>query len=266
MYAYHYTYLITELDTGKKYIGVKSCNEHPSENIGLKYFSSGDKEFIENQKKKPDNYTYEVLSMWNTREEANLEESRLHLLYDVQNDESFYNKINAPNTGKFSTLGMVVVKDKGDNIFFVSVNDPRYISGELKHMFYNKAVVKDIDDNVYHVDITDHRYLSGELVGIAKNKINVEDKDGNRFQVDKSDPRFVSGELVHVNKNKITAYDRGGNKYRIDKDDVRLINGEFYTKPGYMRNKICINNGSISQYIDKTEIIPTGWSRGRLKK
>ena len=51
-YNYNYVYLITDLINDMFYIGAKSCNEHPSENLGIKYFSSSqNKNFIQDQKK-----------------------------------------------------------------------------------------------------------------------------------------------------------------------------------------------------------------------
>lgn len=48
----NYVYLVTELDTGKKYIGVRSCNIDPIEDLGKKYYTtSSNKQFIINQKK-----------------------------------------------------------------------------------------------------------------------------------------------------------------------------------------------------------------------
>ena len=84
----HYVYQIT-YNTGKKYIGVRSCScsieadtymgsaFHLPENIiGCK----------------------EILSIHTSREEAMLEEIRLHALYNVKDNPDFYNQCNATTT------------------------------------------------------------------------------------------------------------------------------------------------------------------------
>jgi hypothetical protein len=95
---FHYTYQITNLKIGKKYIGVRSSNIEPILDIGISYFSSSsDKIFKEDQRLNPQDYMYEVLSTHLTRVEALKEEIRLHELYDVCANENFYNQ--AKQTG-----------------------------------------------------------------------------------------------------------------------------------------------------------------------
>lgn len=103
-----------------------------------------------------------------------------------------------------------------------------------------KITVKDCYGNTSRTSIEDQRYISGELVGIAKGKIAVKDCDGNKFLVDANDPRFLSGELVGVNKGRswkqkdpsplkgtFLAKDKNGNMCRLTKNDPRYISGEY---------------------------------------
>lgn len=135
---YHYVYCILEIPTNKKYIGARSTNKNPSDDLGKKYFSSSrNKEFVCNQKERPHNYKYEILLICNNREEAILEEIRLHNLYDVAKNPDFYNR--AKQTAKyFDTTGKVSVIDKDGNTMQVNVDDPRYLSGELKSVISGK--------------------------------------------------------------------------------------------------------------------------------
>lgn len=84
----HYVYVIT-YNTGKKYIGVRTCKctieedpymgsafHLPANVIGCK----------------------EIISTHSTREEAMQEEIRLHALYDVKNNDEYYNQCNATST------------------------------------------------------------------------------------------------------------------------------------------------------------------------
>ena len=162
---YHYVYCILEISTNKKYIGTRSTNKKPADDLGKKYFSSSkNKEFISSQKENPHNYKYEILLICNTREEAILEEIRLHNLYDVAKNPDFYNK--AKQTAKyFDTTGKVSVIDKDGNTMQVNVDDPRYLSGELKSVvagknnpFYNKKHSAETKEKIANK-------LKGQLAG-----------------------------------------------------------------------------------------------------
>lgn len=199
---FHYVYIITELSTNKKYIGSRSCDNNPSFDLGHKYYSSSkNKTFIKNQKNNRDNYSYTVLSVHQTREDAINEEIRLHNLYDVNHNPDFYNRSKQTSTG-FDVSGKMIAVDKDGNIHHISVDDERYLSGELQHYTTGKIVVKDKDGNTFLVNKDDERYLSGELVGHSAGSIVVRDKDGNVSRVAIDDERYLSGELVHVNTGR----------------------------------------------------------------
>jgi len=83
-------------------------------------------------------------------------------------------------------------------------------NGQIGNNVRNKTTVKDKDGNTMLVSVNDPRYLSGELVGVMKDTHNpgmhkgktvVKDKYGKQFHVSVDDPRFLSGELVGINKN-----------------------------------------------------------------
>lgn len=84
----HYVYQIT-YNTGKKYIGVRSCvcNIEEDAYMGSAFHL-------------PENVIgcKEILSIHSSREEAMLEEIRLHKLYDVKNNDDYYNQCNATST------------------------------------------------------------------------------------------------------------------------------------------------------------------------
>lgn len=88
--AYNYVYEITYSD-GRKYIGLRSC-DCPIEQDS--YMGSGF--HIPEELKGTGVKT--VLSTHKTREEAALEEIRLHTLYDVRNNKMYLNQCNATST------------------------------------------------------------------------------------------------------------------------------------------------------------------------
>ena len=99
---YNYTYLITNINSGMMYIGVRSCN-HPIKD-DFKYMSSSNtlKKIIKLEG--IENFRKDILFEYSTRLDANFEEIRLQKLYDVGRNLEFYNKcIQTPlgfdNTG-----------------------------------------------------------------------------------------------------------------------------------------------------------------------
>ena len=90
------------------------------------------------------------------------------------------------------------------------------------------ATVKDKEGNVFDVSVDDERYLSGELVGVAKGKIAIKDKNGNMFLVEKNNEKYLNGEYVSVNKNKTHMKDVDGNIFYVDVDDKRILDGELF--------------------------------------
>lgn len=129
----HYTYMITEIKTGRKYIGVRSTSNKPEYDLGVEYFSSSlDSDFIFEQKHNPSNYKYEILGIFDTRFEAINHEIELHNIHDVGNSSEYINFSNSKSSN-FDMHGKVVVRDENGDTMVVSTDDPRYLSGELNH-------------------------------------------------------------------------------------------------------------------------------------
>ena len=103
-YKYHYTYLITNLKpatTQRYYIGVKSCNVLPEENID--YMGSS---FILVEDIKlygTDKFEKIVIDEFNSRDEAEAHENALHLSHNAASNLIFYNTKNV-NIGFNNTL------------------------------------------------------------------------------------------------------------------------------------------------------------------
>ena len=115
-YKYHYTYRITHLITRMHYYGSRSCNCHPNEDLGIKYFShSSVKEFISDQKLNRDNYKYKVIKIFETeRYDATQLEVKLHKKFDVKNHPSFFNKSNQKTAG-FDVTGLKLTHEQCRN-------------------------------------------------------------------------------------------------------------------------------------------------------
>jgi hypothetical protein len=128
---YHYVYRITNLVEKKHYYGKRTSTVQPSLDIGIRYFSSSkDKDFKQDQKTNPSHYRYKIVGLFETTREAVLRESKLHYLFDVGRNPSFYNKVKQ-TANRFDSTGTMVAKDGDGNIFVISVDDLRRHSGEL---------------------------------------------------------------------------------------------------------------------------------------
>ena len=210
-----------------KYIGSHGTEKSNALKALKKYKSnSKDKQFILNQKLNPLNYWYEILSYHETRDEATLEESRLHFLYDVKCNPKYYNRSNQTANG-FSTAGKVVVIDNKGNISLVNCDDPRYLSGELVGITKGNVIVTDKDGNKVKVSVNDTRLKSGELKMHTKGKAVVKDKYGNTFQVDINDTRLKSGELTGHTKGMVPVKDKYGNNFQVPVNDRRYLSGSL---------------------------------------
>lgn len=257
---HHYVYTIIEKSTGKKYIGVRSSELSPIEDLGKCYFSSStNKKFISNQKNNPDDYEYIINSIHENRNEANDEEIKLHELYNVSSSDDFYNKSKATSSS-FSTIGNVTAKDSKGNTVLLSKTDERYLSGEFVHMSTGKVVAKDKDGNIITVDKNDERLKSKELVGINKGKIVILDENGKYKQVDKSSID-MSKPIKNTTYGKVSVKDKNGNKMMVDKDDPRYLSGElvFHLKGNKVSDEVkkqqSINRtGKISKLTKKVSI------------
>lgn len=101
----HYTYRLIFQD-GRQYIGVRSCECEPQEDI--KYFGSSKhtKDLVVERK--------EILGIFSTRQDAIADEIALHEIYDVARSDSFVNKAKQTST-KFDTSGVRLARSTAHN-------------------------------------------------------------------------------------------------------------------------------------------------------
>lgn len=232
------------------------------------------------------------------------------ILYDFDDKEAMLNKeaelvneefikrfdtYNIILGGGFITTGHITVKDGNGCFAFVSLDDPRYLSGELTALGTNKTTVIDDNNETFQIDVNDPRYVTGELKNANCGYFTAVCKlTGDRFYIRNDDPRYLSGELVHIQSNMVTVKDTNGNVYCVDKNDPRYTSGELVgitkgvklTREHIMKIKKNRNTDfqtgkNNSQYntmwiyndetldsmkIKKTDTIPVGWRKGRKIK
>ena len=89
---YHYTYIITNKETGMKYFGVRSCDCTPDTDI---YMGSSKYLKADINKLGVDRFKKEIHGIWNTREIANKVEEEYLKKVDAKNNPKYYNKANS---------------------------------------------------------------------------------------------------------------------------------------------------------------------------
>ena len=105
-----YIYQIIHLSTLKSYIGSRTARNCRPSGIGIKYFSSSnDKDFLLEQKMKPENFIYFILKEFGEDYKSCIEyEIYLHNKYDVGKNNKFYNRSKQTSKG-FSTAGIKTI-------------------------------------------------------------------------------------------------------------------------------------------------------------
>ena len=121
----------------------------------------------------PLNYWYEIISYHETRNDANIEESTLHELYNVGRNDNYFNRCKQTKNG-FTTVGKISVKNKFGVTMQVSKDDERYLNGDLKHVNSGKITVMDKNGVTVKVSIDDERFLNGELIGARAKWLTIE--------------------------------------------------------------------------------------------
>lgn len=97
---FHYVYRITNLRNLKHYYGVRTSNVLPKFDLGIHYFSSStDKIFIEEQHNSSCDFKYKIIMTFESREEANAFEIKLHSRFNVSQNPMFYNRANHTSSG-----------------------------------------------------------------------------------------------------------------------------------------------------------------------
>jgi hypothetical protein len=322
-----YFYIIKEVSTGMYYAGSKYGSDANPESFMKEngYITTSNK--IRKLISENGLSSFKILKLrtFKTAHEAQNYETRFLRKIDARNHPRFYNGHNN-DWNLYDNKNKVTVIDENGNTFQTDINDPKYkskelkgvsfgtkpgieiktgirtnfslddprwITGEIQSMKKGKSHYKDNDGNSYFVDkktaeklglksfaketvtvkdkdgntfsvkIDDPRYISGELVGITKGMMSVKDKNGNGLVVSLNDQRLKTGELVPVNNKMVVAKDKNGNRFRITIDDPRYISGELV---GVSAGIKFYNNGFINKGFYDGEEIPKEFTPGKMKK
>ena len=236
-------------------------------------------------KNNPDSFKTVIISKFKSRAEALIKERILQIYLNVVKSPMYFNMSiaspngfagmdvkgeNNPNYGSKMSIeskeilskcrkGMAIVYiPELDKTMTVSINDLRYLSGEIhgvrkgcktKLADYStgKIVAKDSMGNIIHIECSDPRYLSGELVHHTKGMKTVYIKITNekiRINMNDFDPSIHSNlkmKIIHVK-------DKDGNSLMVLKDDPKFISGEYVI---FSKGRVTVKDksGNISRVI-----------------
>lgn len=255
---FHYLYKITNQINNKIYIGV-----HSTENLDDGYMGSG--KYLRNaiQKYGIENFSKDILFFFDTSEEMYEKEHEIVSEEFVARKDTYNLKLGGEG-GWDHLCSKITVKDKDGNMFSVSRDDLRYLSGELVGYSKDYVTARDKDGNTFFISKDNPRYLSGELVGYSKGYVSVKDKDGKCFRVSKDDPRYLSGELVGITKGKRLS---STHKKKIGDANSKRQKGKLNSNYGHVW--VFNDKLKISKSIPKDELqdyLNEGWIKGRKMK
>ena len=239
---YHYVYQIIELNTNKKYIGSRSSNILPSFDIGNKYFSSSrDKEFLKNQKENPSNYKYEVLSIFESREDALTEEVRLHALYNVGINEEFINRAKQTAT-KFIT-----------NPWNKGKSTP--LKGKTYEEIYGEEIAKELKEK--------RRLAKLGTIIMDEQKEKQKQSIKKYYEVNESPLKGTNKSAATKEKIKNKIKEQWENKTEDEINDFKQKRTNHMTGNTITKDMIWVNNGTKNKRV-KPDSIPLGFVKGRL--
>lgn len=148
-----YVYKIIHLPSNRTYIGSRTSKLlkgiHPVNDLGINYFSSSRHPLLNKklQKSKPEDYRYEVIAQFDTKEQTLMFEKFLHKIYNVENNPSYLNLRNANNDGNFLTdeVQSIALKKSHETKSIIREDGTRIYDDIIKKV--NEAKYNNIDEN-----------------------------------------------------------------------------------------------------------------------
>lgn len=146
MLKFHYVYRITNLVKNKHYYGIRSTKVKPIDDLGVKYFSSStDKDFIKDQKNNPQDYRYKIIFVYDSRKTALRTEIKLHEMFNVGVNESFYNRSKQTAIG-FDRSGVTYQHSVEAKIKIGNAHKGKIVSNKTKEKLSKLHKGKTISD------------------------------------------------------------------------------------------------------------------------
>lgn len=251
---FYIIYEIMNLINGKIYIGA-----HKTSNIDDNYMGSGIAIKKAVKKYGKSNFSKRILWIFNNESEMWAKEAEIVNEQFVSRHDVYNQCLGGRKPPKPWKRGELLVEDLSGNRFIVSNKDPRYVSGELKHVGSRTGLVtiihsvtgdkksipitlldfmksvgwktttaghmryKDKENNYYYLSKTDALIKELSLVPWTKNKKVMKIND----EIIWVDSDKVTPDMNSINKDKISVRDSHGNNYSVANNDPRYISGEL---------------------------------------
>lgn len=216
---YHYVYKITNnfpIDSRKYYIGSRSSKTLPDKDI--KYYGSS--KYLSDHIKilGIDKFSKEILSIHETREDANIEEIRIQKLLNVVLDEEYYNRYIHTNE-KFNTCNMTTVIDTRYNVKTVVTVEEYHKWDHFISITTNTVSVKDLDGKSLIISKEEYNSNKNKYTFHTKGMVNIVDTiTGERKYVSKKEFELNSN-YEYIHKNTVVVRDITTNiRTRIPKE------------------------------------------------
>ena len=194
----------------------------------------------------------EILSTWHTRDEAMLEEIRIHNILDIAKHPSYYNKSKSHGTN-FDVSGMVTVLDENNNKMFVTVKEAKDEKYHSIHSDRVAVIVKETGEKVrvsrseykenkhlYNHRVTNTVTAVNKLTGITKQvtkekfdnddnlcgvqqgRVNVLNKHTGKNQSVSKEEFDTNEHYISVMKGTLIVRDTRDNQFKqVTKEDYR---------------------------------------------
>lgn len=242
---YYYFYKIVNLINNKFYYGV-----HSTDDLDDGYMGSGTILHKAYKKYGVENFEKTILQFFDNMNDMYAYEKKI-VTEELVKDKNCHNQMTGGIAG--GQPGTVVVRDANGLAFRVDLDDPRYISGELKQNTVGKAVVR-VEGGFMQIDVNDPEYKKYESINkgyavirkgdknyrvkttslnydknqhINKHKVVVRNEDGSFEQISMDDERYTSGRFVGTTKGIAYAKLQNGGIISTTKDDPRFLSGEL---------------------------------------
>lgn len=252
---YCYVYKITNLKEGLFYFGA-----HKTIKLNDGYASSSVNVRKDINRLGPENFKKEVVKFFNTSEEMFRYEEEM--IRKVLGHPNCYNRGVTPEC---KIKNCVLVKDSEENFYYVKVDDPR-IGKTLFYSGIGKVSVMDKDGNTFQTSIDDPRYVSGELRFFREGKKWMH-KGNKKIQVDpdKVDKKLKEGWKLGSMENGYYWVTKDGINKKIEKPLL-----EEYLKAGWRKGatqikKRWVTKDNISKSVLESEYenyLKDGWKPG----
>jgi hypothetical protein len=257
MARFNYFYRIENVINGNYYYGV-----HKTSNLEDGYLGSGRRILYAIKKYGKENFKKEILLFFDTYEKALDYEAEI-VNEQLLLDPSCYNlALGGKSDVGFLRKGPALIdKNTGELIKPKDIEEYKFLynTGNYFGHTKGKGLYKADEGKVYCISKDDKLIYELNLHGIHHNKLMCKDENGHVFWINKDDERYLSGTLTLFwqNKNHTEETKRKiGQKNSIAQQGIK--NSQFGT--------CWITNGIDSKKINKNDLIPKGWQRGRKMK